>query len=509
MALGGIGLILVETGGTRQVLRFSGPEELQSLDDLPQAGVLALDPPIGRQRLVELQTLAKDAREIRVTAGAREALGPDTGFGMEYFGLHAASPDSPPEDIWILRPRRDAVFAVPVKRALAEPFTLAVLPFRSPSGDRNMRLRARGLSDDVNMGLTRFSELSVMARGTSRVWRDTLLPPFEIGQRMRVRFVISGSLSERAGMMRFDVSLTESASGRAIWAERFQRPPELLFAVAEEVADRITAATALGISEREYARQAVSLPPEDLRATDMVLRAQALLYAPSANSVAEVERLCSVALDLDPGYARALSLLSRCENLRWRHGWTTHPERTLQSALAFAQRAVDAEPRDARAHGEIGYARLYRKEHALSVAAYEEALRLNPNDADLLADAADAFSHCGRAAEALPMLERAMQLNPWFPDLYLWLMAGVQFNLRRYDEAVRTVLRMQDPTQGRRVLAAAYAHLGQREAAEREAWRIRAAFPRFTVESWIGVVPEQNPADLEHLAAGLRLAGLP
>ncbi|QDL93475.1 tetratricopeptide repeat protein [Paroceanicella profunda] len=509
MALGGIGLILVETGGTRKVLRFSGPEEMPELEDLPRAGVLALDPPIGEQRLRELQVLAKEAAEIRVTGGAREALGPDTRFGLEYFGLHPPGPTSPPEDLWILHPRREALYAQPVKRALAAPFTLAVLPFRSPSGDRRMRLQARGMSDDVNMGLTRFSELSVMSRGTSRVWRDTLLPPFEIGQRMNVRFVISGSLSERAGMMRLDVALTESASGRAIWAERFQRPSDDLFGVAEDVADRITSATALGISEREYAQQALTPPPGDLRATELVLSAQALLHVPSVNAVAEAEQMCNVALALEPGYARALSLLSRCENLRWRHGWTTHPDRTLQRALAFAQRAVDAEPRDARAHGEIGFARLYRREHALCVAAYEEALRLNPNDADMLADAADAFAHSGRASEALEMLERAMQLNPWFPDLYLWLQAGAFFTLRRYQEAVRTVLRMQDPTQGRRILAAAYAHLGQREAAEREAWRIRAAFPRFTVANWLSVVPDQDPADRDHFAEGLRRAGLP
>ncbi|HEU0221256.1 MAG TPA: adenylyl cyclase [Paracoccaceae bacterium] len=462
------------------------------------------------ERLGALRRLAGLAcGGIVVTAGAREVLHGLPGLGMEYLGLAPDGADGRETELWLLGAGTAASLSGPVRHALGEGFAVAVLPFRAPGALEAMRERAWGLSDDVTASLTRFRELSVMARGTAWAWRASPLPAFEIGLRMGVAYVLDGVLRVQDASLRLDVSLIESATGRALWAERYLRTARELFGLQEEIADRITAAAAHFVKEGAMARWAAAAPPADGRAYDLVLRAQALLHYMTPGALGEATALADAALDLDPGFARALVLRARCANLLWRWGWAGDPPGTLGIALDHALRAVRADPLDARAHGEMGFARLYRREHAACEAAYETALSLNPNDADLLADAADAWAHLGRAGEALALMGRAMALNPYYPDLYLWQLGGVLFRLRRYGEAVRAVLRMQDPGVGRRILAAAYAWLGRQAEAEAEAARILAAHPRFTVAGWAALVPDRDPGETAHFAEGLRRAGLP
>ena len=91
----------------------------------------------------------------------------------------------------------------------------------------------------------------------------------------------------------------------------------------------------------------------------------------------------------------------------------------LDKALSLAQDAVQLDPTDARGYGELGFVHLYRKEHDASIDAYQRAQSLNPNDADLLSDMADALAHAGRSEELIELLNRAMRLNPFYPDQYL------------------------------------------------------------------------------------------
>lgn len=468
-------------------------------------GIVATAPAPAEERLAALGALAGLAQDgLLATPGAREALLGLPGLRFSYAGMHRPA-EGPETDAWWLDDGPPADAAVPVKRPLPRAFSIAVLPFRAPRGPADLLDLARGLSDDLAAGLCRFRGLDVAARGTTWPWRSSGLPPAEIGQRLGVAHVVDGLLRQAGDRLRLDVAVVEVETGRALWAERYFRAPGDLAGLVSDVEDRVSAAVA-----RTLQGSARPLPAlRDGRAYDLVIRGEALLLRLTEASLREARALAEAAADLDPRNARALALRSRCENVAWRYGWTEDPDRALGTALDFALRAAEADPLDARARGEIGFARLYRKEHAASLAAYEAALRLNPNDPDLLADIADAWSHMGRAEAAIPLMDRAMTLNPYFPDLYLWQLGGALFCLRRYGEAVRAILRMQDRTEGRRVLAAAWALMGERAKAEAEAEAILRAHPRFTVAGWAAVVPDLDPSETAHFAGGLRAAGLP
>jgi tetratricopeptide (TPR) repeat protein len=220
-------------------------------------------------------------------------------------------------------------------------------------------------------------------------------------------------------------------------------------------------------------------------------------------------QLYDSALALDPLYARAVAAKSRTINLDWRYGWSEAAEGALDEALALALRATELDESDARGFGELGYVHLYRREHDAAISAYRRARLLNPNDADLMSDMADALAHAGQSEEAVELLDRAMRLNPFYPDQYLWHLGGAYYNLHRYEEAIRAVESMQNITEGRRVLAASYAQLGRLEEARQHARKVVEAHPNFSVERWVRVLPDRLEADSAHFAEGLRRAGLP
>ena len=239
-----------------------------------------------------------------------------------------------------------------------------------------------------------------------------------------------------------------------------------------------------------------------------VLRGERYLAQYTQQDVKKAGEMFLSALRSDETYSRAYAANSRTFNLEWRYDWAENSDTALDEALMLARRAIELDPSDARGFGELGFAHLYRKEHDAAINAYERALKLNPNDANVMSDMADALAHSGRSEEAIALLQKAMLLNPFYPDQYIWHLGGAYFNLKRYEEAIKTIQKMQNPTEGRRLLAASYAFLGRMDEASYEADRVRTAHPNFVAERWAAVQPDKYKEDLQHFLDGLKRAGL-
>jgi len=293
---------------------------------------------------------------------------------------------------------------------------------------------------------------------------------------------------------------------RTIWGEQYNRDIEDLFDLQDEITEIIVAATAAKIRASEAERLRLQ-PPNSLEAYGFLLRGQNHVLRYTQADIRQAQGLYNAALSSDPKYARAISAKSRTLNLEWRYNWSAEPESALMDAFKLAQVAVELDRSDARGYGELGFVHLYRKENDAALSAYERALELNPNDADLISDMADAMAHSGRSEDAVIKLQKAMQLNPFYPDNYLWNLGGAYFNLKRYDDVVRTINQMQNPTEGRRLLAASYAYLGETAKAQAQVDGILAAHPNFDLDQWGTIQPDKDQADSEHFLEGLKRAG--
>ena len=153
-------------------------------------------------------------------------------------------------------------------------------------------------------------------------------------------------------------------------------------------------------------------------------------------------------------------------------------------------------------------AHLYKKNHDEALAAYERALELNPNDADLLAEMGDCLAYVRQADRSVELLERAIRLNPYHPDSYLWYLGDAYFHLGDYGKTISTIRKMRDQSEGQRLLAASHALAGNRKEAQSHAKLVLDAHPNFTIDQWRKVPPNKYPEDLEVFVDGLRLAGL-
>ena len=384
--------------------------------------------------------------------------------------------------------------------------SIVVLPFTFQGPEPQDSWFADGLTDDITTNLSRFHEFFVIARGSAYVFQNKEMSPSTIGQELRVRYVVDGSVRKVGSRIRVSIQLIDATADRALWGEQYSRDIEDLFELQDEITSVIVAATAAKIRSAEAERLRL-LPPSNLEAYGFVLRGQSHAMRYTQADVRQARELYNAALSSDPKYARALSAKSRTLNLEWRYNWTAEPEAALNDSFDLAQFAVELDASDARGYGELGFAHLYRKENDASLSAYERALQLNPNDADLMSDMADAMAHSGRSEDAIAQLKRAMQLNPFYPDQYIWNLGGAYFNLKEYDLVVKTINKMQNPTEGRRLLAASYAYLNETEKANEQVEKILAAHPNFDLDQWGSIQPDKHSDDSEHFIEGLRKAG--
>lgn len=458
-----------------------------------------------------LQQIAEPGA-IVITSAVRDAVRERSGMSFRSIGRPALKniEDSievfvvgsgEPEAAVALTPR-----AVSPETNLRQP-SIAVLALENQSGDPANEHLCEGVVEDVIANLTRFRSLMVIARHSAFLFSLKTNTVAEVGKRLGVRYLLAGSLRRAGKRIRIAVELIDVETEGAIWSDHFNIDMEDLFDLQDEITGAVASrlAVQIGFAERRHE----SYHPRDMLAYGLVLRGQHLVELHTKEGNAHARRLFDEALTVAPDYGRAYSSLSRTHNLDWRYSWSKSPDESLVSALALARRAVELDMLDARGFSELGFANLYMKQHDRALAEYERALALNPNDADIIAEHADALSYYGQAARSIEMLQRAMRLNPFYPDWYLWCLADAHLVKEQYSDVVTTVQQMQNPDEGRRLLAASYAHLGMLEEARAEAQAVLRVHPDFSTGAWCERMPYRDSAVRERFIEGLRKAGLP
>lgn len=397
--------------------------------------------------------------------------------------------------------------ATPQPPGAVDEASVAVLPFANHSNLPMDSVLCDGITADVIERLSRFREVAVIARHSSFKCRGLLDSPDEVGQILGVRYIAIGTVRRSAQDLRVTAQLLEAESGRLLWSERYDGQLADVFTFQDDVADMIAARVASNIASHERKRVVASRDPT-VSAYGLVLRGQDLMLQFREEQNNHARHLFEEAAKFDPDYSRTYSGIAHTCYLSWRYGWSDKTERNLDRAQSYAMRAIEVDELDPRGHAELGCTKLYKRQYPEALACYERAVALNPNDADILADMADAVTAMGQPQRAVELLTRAIRLNPYQPDWYLWHLGDALFNLARYEEAIAALVRMQDPNEAHRLLAASYALLGNMDAARVHADEVRRVHPGFTIANWQQVPPDVDAEALERYFKGLRLAGL-
>jgi len=388
--------------------------------------------------------------------------------------------------------------------------SIAVLPFVNMSGDPEQEYFSDGITEDLITDLSKISGLFVIARNSAFIYKGKTVKIAEVGRELGVRYVLEGSVRKANGRVRITAQLVDATTEGHLWAERYDRDLKDIFALQDEVAQKIVAALAVKLTEDEQKRL-MRKYTDNMEAYDSFL--QGLEYQNRFTKEANVQarQMYERAIDLDPEFAPAYALLGLTNLHEWSLGWSQDPQ-SLEQAFELVQRAIVLDNSLPLGHRFLGEVYLWKKQHEQAIAELEKAIALNPNDADGLAMLGSTLNWAGRPEEAIGLVKKAMRLNPMYPVWYLWNLGHAYFLTGRYGEAIETLNRVLDRNPGflpaHAYLAASYSELGRKEEARAEAAEVERLSPEISTEAWRQRLPYKDQAVLERLFDSLRKAGL-
>jgi TolB-like protein/cytochrome c-type biogenesis protein CcmH/NrfG len=420
----------------------------------------------------------------------------------------ALAPQSTPATAQIAHPHEPATASLP---PLDRP-AIAVLPFTNISGEPEQEYFSEGISEDIITALSKLRWFYVIARNSSFVYKGKAVHLKQIGEELGVGYVVEGSVRKDGDHVRITAQLNDVVTGSHLWAERYDRDLEDVFAVQDEITQAVVAA----IEPQLYAAESFRSQrktPDNMAAWDLVMRALQHYWRVTRQDNLVAQALLEKAVAVDPGYGQALSLLAACHTFAAHMGWET-----MSKAVPVAERAalaaIRADSEDAWAHYALASVYLFNKRFEDSVAEFELALRLNPNFSPARGIYGVALAYCGRWEEGDAAARQELRFSPRdpFAAIYCGVAAYCQYVGKNYDEAIRLcreALRQRSDFVGaHRVLTAAAAMAGRNDVAKIALQDLRAAQPSISL-GWIERrMPFERDADRKHYLRGFQLAGL-
>lgn len=395
--------------------------------------------------------------------------------------------------------------------------TIAVLPFSNISGDSEQDLFCKGVSEDIITELSRFRDLAVTDRASSFVLGSQETEVSKIKDKLGVQYLVRGSVRRYGARIRLTAQLVDTDSEKEIWAERYDRDIDDIFAVQDALVNTIST-TIVGWMERRGRERAKLKPTSSLQAYELVIQGRAHFFRMLREQNIEARDFFEKALSLDQAYSSAHSWLAETHLGDWAGSWTKDPKQSLQTGLDYALKAAWLDNTDSLSHAALGRAYTWMREFDKARFHFDRALELNPNDTWALTSSARCFILEGYPDKGLEHINTAAKLSPLVGLNYQLGIA--HYAMRHYREAVQALRTVRDPIDLVYAwLAASFARLDLQGEAETAATDFKKSFDSKNEE--VGVSTEQSPVeflierfpfrqdrDHAHFVEGLRMAGI-
>jgi len=291
---------------------------------------------------------------------------------------------------------------------------VAVLPFSNLSGDPEQDYFSDGITEDIIAALSKHRSLVVIARNSSFTFKGAGSDVRRIGLALGAEYLVDGSVRKLGQRVRVTAQLVETEGGRQLWAERYDRDLQDLFALQDEITTTIAGRIEPEVGAAERSRVERKAVPA-LHAWDFFRLGTKHFYKSTVADNREAQRLLRRAIELDPGLAEAYAYLSYATVLSMVYFEAEPSEERLNEAVAIARTAVELDERDGLIRFMYGRALLARKSYADALAELETAIELNPCLAVSYCGLADTLTWDGRPQEAIPYFQKAIDLSPHDP----------------------------------------------------------------------------------------------
>jgi TolB-like protein/tetratricopeptide (TPR) repeat protein len=396
--------------------------------------------------------------------------------------------------------------------ALPDKPSVAVLPFSNLSGDPEQEYFADGMVEDIITGLSRINWLFVIARNSTLIYKGRAVDARQVGRELGVRYVLEGSVRKTGAKVRITGQLIDASTGVHVWAERYDRQSEDIFALQDEIALSVVGAIAPSVRRAEFNR-VKRKRPDSLDAYDLVLRAQPDVDSGMPAQVTQALVLLDRAIAIEPAYALAHGNAAMCHHCLFLRAGLQEVNRA--ASIRHAQSAVIHGQDDALALTLAGFSiGMDGHDRPAAFVALEAALAISPSSALTYILGSVMLGWGGDADRAIEWSERGMRLSPFDPWAFAAFDAQAMghFHRGRYDQACRAAYRSVQANPRHSItyvqLAAALAKLERLDEARAAAAKVLELHPTFRYSRQFAGV-NCAPALASSLGEALRAAGLP
>jgi TolB-like protein/class 3 adenylate cyclase/Flp pilus assembly protein TadD len=397
--------------------------------------------------------------------------------------------------------------------------SIVVLPFTNLSGDPHQEYVADGITEDLTSDLSRLAGSFVISRNTAFTFKGKAVDARQVGRELGVRYVLEGSVRRVGRGVRINAQLVDAGTGGHLWAEQIDVDQGTLATAPDNfgIANRLARALSVELVNVEGRRAARANPD----AVDLVMRGWSLLHAgPNRDDVQNAVALFEAALRIDPDNVQANVGLAQALIHVLRSRWDPERAKVLARADEAATRATAVAPDHAQAQSVKAEILGLQKRFDAALATYDRAIALDRNLTAAHVGRARHLIVAGRAADAVASVERAIQLSPRDPDLYLWYYVVCHAHTHLARDAATIEWCLKSIGTGKMFwhvwvdLASAYAWRGQTDEAAAAVAEILKLRPGLTVqrmveEAWAHSDNATFRKEYQRIAEGVRKAGFP
>lgn len=388
--------------------------------------------------------------------------------------------------------------------------SIAVLPFQNMSGDPDQEYFSDGITDDIITDLSKLQGMMVIARNSTFTYKGKAVDIRQVGRELGVRHVLEGGVRKFGDRVRITAQLVDATNGDHVWSERYDRPLKDVFALQDEITEKIVLALNVHLLRGDDAR-ILRESTDNPEAYDYYLRGWNANMRFTREDFIYAEQMYEKALELDPEYALAMVQLGWLEREAAGSGWREFPDESRKKARDWANRALELDDSVGDAYSLLSMIELGDENHEQAVALARQAVDLIPSSPDALAMLSFPLSYSGKAEEGLKTMQKALRLNP-FPPAWYYHGLGVAYLLMgKFDhsiEAYRECLSLAPEYVFCHInLTIAYMGAREKEQGIAQAKELLLINPSFTTDH-VAIRRIKDPTVREQFKKFLRQAGI-
>ena len=396
--------------------------------------------------------------------------------------------------------------------ALPDRPSIAVLAFTNMSDDQEQEHLSDGISEDIITALSKIPKLFVIARNSTFTYKGRAVDVKQVGREQGVHYVLEGSVRRGGKRLRITAQLIDATTGDHVWAQRYDRVVQDVFALQDEITREVTSALQVELTDGEQARLWAS-GTQNFEAWEIVIQIPELIYSHRRENTLMGRRLAEQALQLDEHYAAAWTWLGWSHYEEVFNGWSEAPEESMKLAMDAVARSRSIDDSNQDTLALLVFIHLSLRDYGRAIEFSERAMTLGPNNSFVAGVAANVALYSNRPKDMVVLLKKAMRLCPIYPAWYVGDLAWAYLLMDRLEDAIaiaQEAIRLDpDYIYTYIVLAVAYAELGREQTARAVAENILRIEPKYSLRTFAESQPFRDAEVLDRHIEGLRKAGLP